>query len=310
MSSITPLHGLTAAPFTPFHPDGRLNSSLIPVYARFLRDNGVKSAFVCGTTGEGPSMTVEERLEVAAAWVKSKDEPFRVIVHVGNNCQADAIHLAEHARQIGADAVSALAPFFFKPQGVEDLVSWCATIAEAAAPLPFYYYHMPSFTGVNFPMAGFLAAAKSRIPTLAGIKYTFEDLADYQACLNLDAGWFDVLFGRDELLIEALKVGAKGAVGSTYNYAAPLYLRLIEAFNRGDLKTAAALQKNSVRMIEICNSVGVTHLAASKALMQTLGIDCGPVRLPLRRLTPEQTASLGQQLEALGFSSFACRGGG
>eukprot|EP01035_Chromulina_nebulosa_P062885 gene62885-86003_t len=111
--------GLIAAPFTPFNADRSVNLNVIPAYARFLRANGVSAAFVCGTTGEGLSLTLEERLAIAEAWVKAAQLP--VIVHVGHTCLADARALTAHAAKIGAAAVSALAPMFFKPRNIDEL---------------------------------------------------------------------------------------------------------------------------------------------------------------------------------------------
>ena len=298
--------GLVAAPFTPFNSDRSLNLDVIPAYARFLRDNGVSAAFVCGTTGEGLSLTLDERLAVAERWVACADERLRVIVHVGHTCLADARTLTAHAARIGAAAVSALAPMFFKPRTNAELVDWCASVASAAPSLPFYYYNIPSMTGVSFPVADFLAQAVDRIPSLAGIKYTHEDLPDYRACVAVGDGRYDILFGRDELLLEGVAAGALGAVGSTYNYAAPLYLRILAALKGGRAAEARTLQDTAIKMIETCNGIGVTHLAASKALMAMLGIDCGPVRLPLVQPTIGQLAVLRTQLTAIGFFDFAC----
>jgi len=128
--------GLVAAPFTPFHADGSLNLDVIPAYARFLADNGVGAAFVCGTTGESLSLTLEERLAVAARWVACADERLRVIVHVGHNCLTDARTLTAHAAKIGAVAVAALAPMFFKPRSNAEVVEWCAAVTSAAPSLP------------------------------------------------------------------------------------------------------------------------------------------------------------------------------
>ena len=299
--------GLVAAPFTPFNADRSLNLDVIPAYARFLRANGVGAAFVCGTTGEGLSLTLDERLAVAARWAACADEKLRVIVHVGHTCLADARTLTAHAAEIGAAAVSALAPMFFKPRSNAELVEWCAAVASAAPALPFYYYNIPSMTGVSFPVADFLARAADRIPSLAGIKYTHEDLPDYRACVAAADGRYDILFGRDELLLEGTAAGALGAVGSTYNYAAPLYLRILAALTAGRAAEARTLQDTAIKMIALCNGIGVTHLAASKALMAMLGLDCGPVRLPLIPPTPEQLAGLRTQLTEIGFFDFACR---
>lgn len=299
--------GLVAAPFTPFHPDRSLNLEVIPAYARFLRDNGVSAAFICGTTGEGLSLTLDERLRVAERWVACADEKLRVIVHVGHTCLEDARALAAHAAKIGADAIGAMAPGFFKPRNAAELTDWCEPIAAAAPAVPFYYYHIPSMNGVVLSVAEFLAKAADRIPSLAGVKYTHEDIPDFEACTRFAGGRYDILFGRDELLLEGRKAGALGAVGSTYNYAAPLYARILGANEAGRAKEARTLQDQAIRMIAICNGVGVTHLAASKALMGMLGVDCGPVRLPLTQPSDAQIAALRTQLTEIGFFDFACR---
>ncbi|HVU34405.1 MAG TPA: dihydrodipicolinate synthase family protein [Opitutaceae bacterium] len=303
----TRFRGLVAAPFTPFHADGSLNLSAIGPYAALLRANGVTAAFVCGTTGEGTSLTLEERFAVAEKWMESAGDALRVIVHVGHTSLANAARLAGHAARIGAAAISAVAPYFFRPRTNEELAEWCAAVAAAAPHLPFYFYHIPSLTGVDLPMAGFLERAAPMIPSLAGIKFTYEDLADYEACVRFDNGRFDILFGRDEKLIEGLERGAQGAVGSTYNYAAPLYLRLIEHYRRGELPAARELQATAIRMIDLCNRAGVTHLAASKMLMADLGVDCGPVRLPLRSPGHDAMARLRQELNTIGYPRFAAR---
>ena len=303
----TRFRGLVAAPFTPFHADRSLNLDVIPAYARFLRDNGVGAAFVCGTTGEGLSLTLEERLRIAERWVACADDRLSVIVHVGHTCLADARTLTAHAAKIGASAVSALTPCFFKPRNNAEVVNWCEAVASAAPALPFYYYNIPSMTGIDYPVVDFLAQAQARIPSLAGVKYTHENLPDYKACVAFDQGRYDILFGRDELLLEGTDAGALGAVGSTYNYAAPLYLRLLAARAAGQATEARTLQDTAIKMIAICNGIGVTHLAASKALMAMLGVDCGPVRLPLAPPDATQLATLRTRLNEIGFFDFAGR---
>ena len=90
------------------------------------------------------------------------------------------------------------------------------------------------------PMSGFLGKISDMLPNFAGIKYTHEDFMDFISCLNFKEGTYDMLWGRDECMLSALVLGCRGAVGSTYNYAAPLYLSLIDAFDRGDLVGAEA----------------------------------------------------------------------
>ncbi|MFA6959174.1 MAG: dihydrodipicolinate synthase family protein [Opitutaceae bacterium] len=295
--------GLVAAPFTPFNIDGSVNLAAIPAYARFLKQRGVSAVFVCGTTGEGASLSIEERESVAEAWIRANELP--VIVHVGHTALPDARRLSAHAAKHGAAAFAALAPFFFKPRNPAELADWCAAVASAAPTLPFYYYHIPSMTGVSMPVLDVLKSAADRIPNLAGVKYTHEDLPDFSACLRHDNHRFDLLFGRDEMLLEGTEAGSRGAVGSTYNYASPLYLRLLAALAAGDRTQARTLQDKSISMIAACNGIGVTHLAASKALMAWLGVDCGPVRMPLAPPSAAQLADLHDKLNRVGFFDFA-----
>ena len=193
-----------------------------------------------------------------------------------------------------------MAPYYFKPDSVESLADCCAEIAAACPNLPFYYYNIPSMSGVDFPMVDFLRDAGRKIPNLAGVKFTFERLNDYELARVLDGGKYDVLFGRDEMLLAGLALGATGGIGSTYNVAAPLYLRIIEAFNGGDIAAARELQHKSMRMIAAmlsCASVPVV----TKWLMGVLGVDCGPVRPPLRSPSEQELSAVRRELEAIGF---------
>lgn len=283
--------GLIAAVFTPFDSEGRLALDRIDQYASFLIDNRLQGLFVAGTTGESLSLRTEERKALAEVWVRSAKGRLRVIVHVGHNCLDEAQELAEHAQTVGADAVSAMPPCFFRPENLEDLVGWCAAIAQAAPKLPFYYYHIPSMTGVRVNITELIQRATETIPNFAGVKFTHEDLAEYQAAVAAD-GRLDILFGRDELLLSGLQAGASGAVGSTYNFAAPLYQALIEAYRQGDLAQAQQLQQEACRMIDLCREAGGHILAAFKVLMEWVGVDCGPSRPPLRNLSAQQKTQL------------------
>lgn len=299
------LSGLIAAPFTAMHKDGSINLDRIEKQAKSLITNSVNGAFVCGTTGESMSLTIEERMMIAERWQNVAEGKLAVIVHVGHTCLSDSKELANHAQRIGACAIGCMAPFFFKPATIKQLVSFCTEVAQAAPKLPFYYYHMPSMTGVNFSMVDFLEAASDKIPTLAGVKFTYEDLMDFGQCLKLENGRFNMLFGRDEILLTGLSLGATGAVGSTYNYAAPLYHRIIEAYKDGNMATAQKEQAHAQDMVAILYNYG--GLPAGKAIMKIIGIDCGGVRPPLRSLSKEQYNKLASELEQIGFFDYCSK---
>ncbi len=295
-----PITGLVAATHSPFHADGSLNLAIVEKQAAHLLANGVKLAFICGSTGESHSLTLDERRALAVRWMEvARGSELKVIVHVGANCLADARTLAALAQSLGAAAVSALAPSYFKPRSVAALVDCCADIAAAAPELPFFYYDIPVLTGFTLPMPEFLGIARERIPNLAGLKFTNPDLMMFQQCLRFEGGAFSIPWGCDEYLLAAAALGATGAVGSSFNFAAPVYHRVLRAFAAGDLKTARDEQYRSVQLISTLASRG--YMGAAKATMKMLGVDVGPARLPNGSLNREREAALRVDLERLGF---------
>jgi len=280
-------------------PDGSLNLDQVgPVTDLLIRD-GIRAVFACGSTGEGPLLTMDERRATAKAYVDAVAGRIPVVVHVGHSSPAEARSLAAHAQQIGAQATSAVAPWYFKPASVGILVDCLAEIAAGAPELPFYYYHIPVLTGVGLDMLDLLRRAPARIPNFAGIKYTAPTVDEYQSLVDFEGGRFEILFGRDEMLLSSLCVGAQGAIGSTYNFAAPLYCRLIEAFRRGDLAAARLCQARAVAMIQIL--LRSQALAAQKAMIGLLGIDLGPVRRPLVSVDKQEVSRLEKELTAIGY---------
>jgi N-acetylneuraminate lyase len=293
------IEGLIAATFGAFHEDGSLNLSLIPDLVEKLIEDGVAGVFICGTNGEGPNLTIEERMAVAEAYVKAVDKRILVLVHVGHSSIAECRKLATHAASIGVDAISAVAAFYFKPGSVQNLVNCMAAIAVAAPALPFYYYHVPALTGVGMDMIDFLRLSEEMIPNLAGIKYTAATIFEYQACLNYKNGKYNILFGYDEMLLSALAVGAGGAIGSTYTFAAPLYAKVMTLFREGKQTEAQQLQLKLVEMVRCL--LKFSPIPAQRAIMGMLGYPLGSCRLPLVDLTTQETAALKASLQEVGF---------
>lgn len=304
---INHLQGLIAAPFTPMDKNGELNLSVIPGYYQFLKRNKVTGAFISGSTGEGVSMSLEERKLVAKAWADATnhDKDFKVMTLLGGTCLSDCIGLAKFAQQVGLYAVSFTAPFYFKPADVAALADCCKLIADAVPDMPFYYYHIPVLTGVGFSMIDLLESVDGKVPNFAGIKYTHEDFMDFLSCRHFQNGKYDMLWGRDENMLPALAVGAKGAVGSTFNYAAPLYYDLIDAFEKNDFKKAQVLQQQSINMIALLGKYG--GIATGKAYMKLVGLDCGEFRLPVKNMNSEQSKLFKNDTEQINFSSFCSK---
>jgi N-acetylneuraminate lyase len=292
------LHELVVAAHSPFHPDGSIAPEVVPTQAAFLVGQGTTTVFITGSTGESHSLTTAEKLALYDAWAAAaKATGIRVIGHVGSNCLEDAKTLASRAQELGFLAISALAPCYFKPSGLGGLIDWCAAIAAAAPQTPFYYYDIPVLTGVSLPMEKFLAESPAAIPNLAGIKFTNPDLVSYRRSLEVAGDRFDLPWGVDEMLLAALATGARGGVGSTYNWAPKVYNSLIAAFHAGDLAEARRLQSVAIAMIDAIAATG--FLGTAKALMARLGVPVGPARLPLGNPSPAQVDELMTKLVAM-----------
>ena len=275
------IQGLIAAPFTPFRENGEVNYEIIPLQAESLIQQGVSGAYISGTTGEGVSCSVEERIGVMDAWHAASRGRLKLIVHTGALSTADIRELGRHAQKLGVFATSIVPPTYFKPGSIAQLVEFCRIAAASAPDLPFYYYHT-MLTAPNLPMVDFLKAADGVIPNLAGIKFNCHNLYEYQNCRRLFDRKYDIVFGVDEFFAGALALGAEGFIGSTYNYGAGLYFRIWDEFKKGDWAAVRA------DMDRVCEGVDLLvqngGLAAGKALMGIRGIDCGDPRPPLMPL--------------------------
>jgi N-acetylneuraminate lyase len=290
---------LIAATFTPMNSDGVVTRGRIKAHVEHLVNIGLDGIYVLGSTGEGLSLTNAERMHVAEAFVKASADRLRVIIQVGHESLMEAAQLAIHAQHIGASAISAVSPIYFKPRTVDDLVQSIGAIASGAPDLPFYYYHIPAVTGLQIGMVEFMERAGNEIPNFKGIKYTAPTIDEFKACVEFSAGRYEMYFGLDEMLLSGLAAGADGAVGSTYNFAGPIYIKLIEAFMRGDMETAQALQNKSIQLVDTFIPFGPRE--AQKAIMKMVGVDCGPARLPLRQIADADFEQLHDQLKAIGF---------
>ncbi len=298
--TIKKITGLVAAPFAPMNVNGDLDPEIIPLYYEMLKTNGISGAFINGSTGEGPSLTFLEKRQVIDSWVEANEESgaIKIINLVGGTSVRECRELALYSCQKGADAIAVLSPYYFKPAKLTDLVDFIKEIADVASELPVYYYHIPALTGVNFPMLDMICEIGENIPNFTGIKYTHCDLMDYFSCLKHDNYRYDILWGTDEALLSALVLGCTGAVGSTYNYLAPLYLSLIEKFKSGDLNEARKLQGSANDVIYLLFKYG--GIRTGKAFMRYIGLDCGKFRSPLNKFEDEKFRKLSEDINALG----------
>ncbi len=295
------IQGLINAPFTPFYENGEVNLEPIGAYCQMLVKNGLKGVFINGSSGEGYMLTFDERIKLAEKWVSVAPKDFKVIVHVGSTVVKDSRKLAEHAQQIGAFGIGAMASPFPKVGRIEELVKYCEEIASGAPNLPFYFYHIPALSGVFLPMLPLLEAVDGRIPNFAGIKYTFESIYEYNQCMLYKNGKFDMLHGQDETILPALAMGgAQGGIGGTTNYNGRELVGIIDAWKKGDLEAAREKQNFAQYVINvIVNYRG--NIVGGKRIMKLIGLDLGKNRTPFRNMSDEEETAMKKELEAIHF---------
>ncbi|XP_067846579.1 N-acetylneuraminate lyase isoform X2 [Heptranchias perlo] len=297
------LCGLVAATFTPMTQDNEINLSVIGQYVDYLvKVQGVKNVFVNGTTGEGMSLTVEERKLVAEEWIRQgKGKLDQVIIHVGSLSIKESQQLAKHAANYNASGISVISPFFFKPQSTEALTEFLTEVASAAPSMPFYYYHLPELTGVSLNVVELLDGIEKRIPTFQGLKFTSSDLLDFGQCVHKYKDKFALLYGKDELLFSAMVIGATGAVGSTYNYFGNLCNKMLAAIEREDYNLAREHQVVVQEFIGCMYRFGFGVAENKATMMLVSGIPLGPPRLPLLKCSEEKQAKILAKLKILGI---------
>lgn len=292
------IKGLIAATYTPLNEDGTINYSQIPVYQEHMLKKDIRGFFINGSTGDFPGISIEERMKIIEVWSQIKVPGHKYIAHVGSNNINEARGMALHAETNGMDAISVLSPFYFKPKNVNSLVDFCAEIADRVS-IPFYYYHIPSLTGVDLSMVEFLEKADKQIKNLAGIKYSKVDIIEFRKCVEFAGNKYDILFGSDENLLSAVSMGCQGAVGSTYNFIPGIYHEMLSAMEEGNLEHAAEMQSLSIKFVEIMAKHD--FLGATKALLKLQGVDMGPLKSPGYNLSTEE---IDDMVELLKLESF------
>ncbi|KAK3087251.1 hypothetical protein FSP39_003604 [Pinctada imbricata] len=226
-------------------------------------------------------MTKEERQAIVEEWIKVAKGRLKVVVQVGS------LHLKE-SKELS---------FLLK----DSLIAYCKGVASEAPTLPFYYYHLPMFTGVTLNMEDFMRKAKTQIPSLRGIKFSNQDLVDMIGVKY--AGDFNILYGTDSQLLAGMTTGAHGAIGSNYNYMPKVFIRMFKDIEVNDLESARKEQLKCQQLRRIIvkygNLLGGT-VASMKPLMSLVGVDVGPPREPMREMTEEETKMFLNEVKELG----------
>ncbi|WP_199615953.1 N-acetylneuraminate lyase [Paenibacillus alkalitolerans] len=280
------MKGIIPALITPYSDNGAINETVTRQLVNHLLSKGVSGFYLSGSTGEGFLQTPGERkafLELVIGEVNGK---VPVIAHVGTMDTATSAELTRHAAKAGADAVSAVAPFYYK-HGLEQVRNHYLDIANAAD-VPLIIYHFPAMTGVQAPASFYSELAKE--PNIAGVKFTSQNAFELQQLIDACGEHFLVFNGPDEACLSGLVMGCAGAIGSTYNIMPAKFVQLYDSFVKGDLKTARKIQ-SEVNAV-IAELLKYDFIAFEREILKLQGLDVGNARKPIQQLNDEQRAAI------------------
>jgi len=272
---------------TPFTSDDKLAPDLIgPIVDRALCA-GAAGFYIGGSTGEAFLLSLDERRVLIETAVVAVDKRGFTIAHVGSISTDQAMELAEHAQAAGADAVSAVPPFYYK-FGDRELARHYRDIMSACD-LPMVVYNYPAASGVTLdsPAARELLTEKG----VAAVKHTSMDLyaLDRLRALRQD---LVLLSGHDEVYLGALAMGADGAIGSTFNILTPQFIKIRDLFTSGNQAAARHLQHAVNNFIGVLLTVGV--IEGIKHILAQTGTPAGGCRRPFKALDQNEKDSLAQ----------------
>ncbi|MEG0546353.1 MAG: N-acetylneuraminate lyase [Oscillospiraceae bacterium] len=277
--------GLFTALLTPFNEDNTLNKQSIEKLIEFNIDCGVKGFYVGGSTGEGMLLTAEERKELFKIVADCNNGRTTLIAHVGTISTDAAIDMAKCAEKLGYDAISAVAPFYYS-FSYEAIMGYYNDIVNSVN-VPMIIYNFPNSGG--FAFTADIANKLFKNEKFIGIKHTSGDMFALQQFKHLDRDII-VYNGFDETLLAGLAMGADGAIGSTYNFMAGKYLKIIDDFKAGRIEEAQKGQNEADEIIVEMIKFGVFQ--SEKAILTEMGIDMGECRRPFLPITDECRASM------------------
>lgn len=272
--------GACTALVTPFI-GGKVNYPMMEQLIRRQIESGIKALVICGTTGESPTLSDEEKIELIRRAKAFAGNRCTIIAGTGSNSTAHAVELSKAAEAVGADAVLVVSPYYNKATA-EGLFAHYLSIAHAIS-IPVILYNVPSRTGVDIPVSVYQRL--SSIPNIAGVKEASSDITKIAKIRNACGNNFCVWSGNDDMIVPVMSMGGQGVISTLSNVCPVETAAMADAALAGDFDTASALQCQLLPLIDLLfcevNPIPV------KAAMKEIGFDCGECRLPLTGLSKE-----------------------
>lgn len=277
--------GACTALVTPFL-NGCVNYPMMEVLLRRQVEAGITAIVISGTTGESPTLTDNEKLEMFRRAKKCVGDKCTIIAGTGSNCTEHAISMSKAAETLGADALLVVSPYYNKATS-DGLLAHYSAIAGSVH-IPVIIYNVPSRTGVDIPIHVYQCLAQ--VPNIAGVKEASSDISKIAKIKATCPPDFSVWSGNDDQAAAVMSLGGAGVISVLSNILPTETQALAQAALDGDFDTAADLQLKLLPLIELLfcevNPIPV------KAAMKIIGYDCGECRLPLTPLSQENLKKL------------------
>lgn len=277
---------------TPFRADGSVELDRFRALARFLVANGSDGLVVTGTTGEAPTLTDDERLELYAAAVDEVGDRATVIAGTGTYSTAHSVHLTEQAHELGVDGFLVVTPYYSKPP-VRGIVRHFEEIASVTD-RPLVVYNIPSRVVLNLEPE--TIAKLGEIPNVVAVKQAQPDLGQARRIVELG---LTLYAGDDDLILPFLELGGAGGVCVHTHVVGPQVKRMVALYRAGDVDGARAVDEELRAAIELLRVA--PNPIPVKAALNLLGHDVGGLRLPLVEATDEERDAVRGCLERLGL---------
>lgn len=287
--------GSGVALVTPFTGDG-VNYEVLDKLLDFHLENSTDAIIACGTTGEASTMTDDEKNGVIEYSVKKVNGRIPVIAGTGSNDTRHSIEMSKEAERLGADALLVITPYYNKTTQ-KGLIEHFTKIADSVN-IPIIIYNVPSRTGLNV-LPQTLAELKNH-PNIAGVKEASGDISQIAEVARLCGNNFAIYSGNDDQVVPIMALGGLGVISVTANIMPKEVHNMAAAFLEGNVKESLELQLklnplNKALFIEV-NPIPV------KTAMNLIGMNAGPLRLPLTDMEPKNLETLKSKLVEYGFT--------
>lgn len=285
MSQIEKYQGIIPAFYACYDEAGAISPERVRALTEYFIQKGVKGLYVGGSSGECIYQSVEERKLVLENVMEANKGRVTIIAHVACNNTEDSKALAAHAESLGVDAIASIPPIYFHlPE--KAIAAYWNDISSAAPNTDFIIYNIPQLAGVALTLPLFKEMKKN--PRVRAVKNSSVPVTDIQTFRMEGGDDFVVFNGPDEQLVSGLAMGADGGIGGTYGVMPELYMKIMERYQAGDMKTAMAVQDEATAIIyAMCGCHGNLYAVMKEILKIRTGIDIGTVRRPMPCLVPE-----------------------